>query len=87
MITLYSKNFKKSFKKLSKSLQNKVLERLEIFEQNEFASVLNNHKLHSPWEGDRSINVTGDTRLIYRIIEKDNARMFMEIGSHSKLYK
>ena len=87
MIITYSKNFKKNFKKLSKSIKIKVEERLQIFLQDEFDPILNNHSLHDPWKGARSINITGDIRLIYSKIEKDNTYLLIEIGSHSKLYR
>lgn len=86
MKILYSKHFKKRYKKLSKSLQNKVLTRLEVFMRDEFDPILNNHKLNTPWQGDRSINITGDTRLIYS--KKENGVcLLVDIGSHSELYK
>jgi len=61
MNILYSKSFKKQYSKLSKiiqkTIQNKVINRLELFMKDEFDPILNNHKLHTPWEGDRSINI------------------------------
>ncbi|MHB1316473.1 MAG: type II toxin-antitoxin system RelE/ParE family toxin [Minisyncoccota bacterium] len=86
MKVVFSKDFKKQYKKLSKSLQNKVLARLEIFINDEFDPILNNHKLHSPWDGDRSINITGDMRLVYSKMN-DGVCLLITVGSHSKLYK
>lgn len=86
MKILYSKHFKKQYKKLSKPVQNKVLARLEIFMRDEFDSILNNHKLNTPWQGDRSINITGDIRLIYSKKE-EGVCLLIDIGSHSELYK
>lgn len=86
MKIFYSKHFKKRYKKLSKSLQNIVLTRLEIFVHDEFDPILNNHKLNTPWQGDRSINITGDIRLIYSKKE-EGVYLLIDIDSHSELYK
>ncbi|MCA9365597.1 type II toxin-antitoxin system mRNA interferase toxin, RelE/StbE family [Candidatus Kaiserbacteria bacterium] len=46
---------------------------------------LRNHSLSGKWKGHFSINVTGDTRAIYFVIEDDVVR-FVAIGSCSELY-
>ena len=81
-----SKQFEKSFSKLTKNIKNKAIEQLEIFVMNPMDARLKNHSLHGKWANYRSINITGDIRAIYAEIDNGTVR-FVEIGSHSKLYK
>ena len=80
-----SSAFKRAYKRFSKKLKEKLKERLEMFVLDEFDAVLNNHKLSGEYEGYRSINVTGDYRLVYRQLNKDTM-YFLAIGTHSELY-
>ncbi len=66
-------------------MQVQFYEKLVIFEIDQFAQILNNHSVHYPYEGCRSINITGDVRALYEIT--DNTVIFIHIGSHSELYK
>jgi len=83
---LLSKQFKKSFFKLSNKIKNKTIEKLEIFIIDPMYADLNNHALSGTLSDHRSINITGDIRVIYKIVDKDIVRL-IDIGSHSKLYK
>jgi len=47
--------------------------------------LLNNHPLHAPFEGSRSINVTGDYRAIFKYLEPDLV-IFTRIGTHHQLF-
>ncbi len=85
MILSYSRTFKKDYKKLSKKLQLQLGARLEIFKTDQFNALLNNHPIHHPYEGCRSINITGDVRAIYE--PGEDAALFIRIGTHSELYK
>lgn len=78
------KNFKKQFNKLTESQKRKFRERRDIFLQDEFHPVLNNHALKGKYQGYRSINVSGDIRVIY--IKNSEDILFVAIGSHSSLY-
>jgi addiction module RelE/StbE family toxin len=81
----FSTVFNKNYNKLSKKIQNKFDEKIQIFEIDEFDLVFKNHKLHGEYDGCRSINITGDIRAIYKkISERDY--YFYDIGTHSKLY-
>ena len=82
----FHKKFTKKLKKLPKKLQEQFYEKLEIFEINPFAQILNNHAVHYPYEGCQSINITGDIRALYETVD-DNRIIFVYIGSHSELYK
>lgn len=78
------KNFKKQYEKLTESQKRKFKERRNIFLQDEFSPILNNHALKGKYQGYRSINVSGDIRAIYRKSSEDI--FFVALGSHSKLY-
>jgi mRNA-degrading endonuclease YafQ of YafQ-DinJ toxin-antitoxin module len=80
-----SSHFKRQLRKLSPKLQRKVAERLRLMLVNEFDPILNNHKLGGEYEGDRSINITGDIRLTYKR-ERDDFYLRV-VGTHSQLYK
>jgi addiction module RelE/StbE family toxin len=80
-----TKEFEKILEKLPKKIIKKFEEKLEIFLNDEFDFILNNHKLKSPFEEYRSINITGDFRLLYKKI--DDTYIFSKIGTHSQLYK
>jgi addiction module RelE/StbE family toxin len=80
-----SKSFEKDFIKLSTSVKKKTIETLEKFVVDPQNPTLRNHGLLGRWKGHFSINVTGDTRAIYFVIEDDLVR-FVAIGSHSELY-
>ncbi len=83
---LFAKKFEKQFSKLSRNVQSKFLERLDIFIENKNDPILRNHKLHGKLEGKWSINISGDVRAIYEIVDED-IYFFLMIGSHSELYK
>lgn len=84
MIIRLHKNFKKQFNKLTESQKKKFRERRDIFIQDEFNPILNNHSLKGIYQGYRSINVNGDIRVIYTKTSVDV--LFVKIGSHSSLY-
>jgi len=82
----FHKNFIKSYRKLSAKLQSQTDERLVLFRNDPYDLVLNNHLLKGKYQGNRSINITGDFRAIFKLLDADLA-YFVEIGTHDKLYK
>lgn len=79
------KNAEKQYKKLKLAEKKKFKERRDLFLEDEFNPVLNNHSLKGKYLGYRSINITGDLRAIYK---KDGMDIiFVAIDSHSNLYK
>lgn len=78
------KNFEKGYKKLTSSEKKKFKERRDLFLQDEFNPILNNHALKGNYLGYRSINVTGDLRAIYK--REENQAIFVAVNSHSNLY-
>ena len=85
MIFVRSSRFAKEFKKQKKDIQNKVLERLALFTVNQFDPLLNNHKLRYEYGEYRSINVTGDFRIVYRMVDTRTCFLF-RIGNHQDLF-
>ena len=80
-----SSEFNRQFKKLPIKIQDKAEERLRILLENEFHPILNNHKLSGPSMDYRSTNVTGDFRIIYKVLGGP-VYFLVEIGTHSQLY-
>ena len=84
MLIRYSRHFKKQFKKLPKYAVVKFEERLELFLIEPNHPNLRNHKLSGKYSQQRSINITGDYRLIFTRTE---ITLDLEaIGTHSELY-
>jgi addiction module RelE/StbE family toxin len=80
----FNKNFIKQYKK-RRAIQKQIDERLALFRVNPFDLVLNNHGLSGKYKGFRSINITGDYRAIYELIDRNTAR-FIDLDTHSNLY-
>ena len=77
--------FERQLKKLSKELREKLKERLNLLIRDALNPLLNNHKLGPPFASFRSINITGDYRLVYKRIEK-NTYYLRAVGTHHQLY-
>jgi addiction module RelE/StbE family toxin len=78
--------FKKLYKKLPKKAQEQFGTRLTLFLQEPQHPQLNLHKLKGEYRDYWSINVTGDYRLVFKLIEDENALLLVNIGTHSQLY-
>ncbi len=81
----YSQRFKKNFKKLDKKTIKAFKLRFSIFQENEYANILNNHPLRAEYSDCKSINITGDYRLVYKKI--DNLYILIDVGTHGELYE
>lgn len=84
MIIYLHKSFDKGYRKLTTSQKDKFKERRDIFLLDEYNPTLNNHALQGKYEGYRSINITGDLRVIFK--RRENDVIFVAIDSHSNLY-
>ncbi len=80
------KSFKKNYTKLQEKLKQKVDDALRLFTINPHDKKLNNHSLKGKLKELRSIDVTGDLRIIFQ--EKDDyvVVLLVQVGSHSQLY-
>ena len=77
--------FKRQFQKLPPKLQDRVRERLAMLVTDVFNPLLNDHSLGPPYESYRSINITGDYRLVYKRIATDTYYL-RAVGTHHQLY-
>lgn len=81
-----SKFFDKQFNKLQSKIKRKVLVRIKLFLVHPTDRTFNDHPLNGEWKGCRSINITGDIRVIY-ILESNELIRLVAVGSHSELYE
>lgn len=85
MTIRYSRKFAKQLSKQSSKTQVAVKNRLRLFAESEYDPLLRNHALSGRLKGLSSINITGDIRAIYEVIDGE-MYLFVMIGSHSQLY-
>lgn len=85
MNLFFSERFKKRFKKLPKKIQDKFEQRLEIFDVDPAAAILKAHPLKGHLAGYRAFSVTGDYRVIFRIVDGDSVKL-VDIGTHAQVY-
>ncbi|MBI4993180.1 MAG: type II toxin-antitoxin system mRNA interferase toxin, RelE/StbE family [Candidatus Magasanikbacteria bacterium] len=86
MQTELHKNFLRAYIKQPQKIQEKFKEKRNLFIEDMFHPILNNHHLNGEYEGCRSINITGDIRAIF-YVRTDGDVVFIKIGSHSELYE
>ena len=82
---IFHKNFEKNYSKLSGKSKEAFKERRNLFLVDSNNPLLVVHLLHGKYSGYKSFNVTADIRVIYKEVE-DDIFLFVDIGSHSKLY-
>lgn len=81
----FHKNFKKKYKKLRHQQQKKFEDRLRLLEINSFHPILNNHPLQGKYSDCRSIDVTGNLRAVFKLLD-DDTMLFVDIDTHPNLY-
>lgn len=86
MNVVFHKRFDKMAAKLSPKLKAQMVERITLFSKDPLNPALRNHALNTPYKGSYSINITGDYRAIYNLVN-DQTAMFTHIGTHSQLYR
>jgi len=82
----FNKAFAKQLGRYPHKVQLAFQKRLELFLNDSMNQLLSNHALTGRWDGYRSINISGDLRAVYEMIDKDMV-YFVAFGSHSQLYK
>jgi addiction module RelE/StbE family toxin len=80
----YSSRFKRQYCKLTRRIQEATDERIMLALADEFHSSLNNHRLSGAWAHSRSIDITGDYRVIYQ--NRDGTFYALAVGTHAELY-
>ena len=82
---ILNKRFKKAFLRQPNKIQEKFIERMRLFVTDPFDQQLRNHALSGEYIGLRSIDITGDIRAVYELINE--TAVFITIGTHTQLYK
>jgi len=80
-----TRNFEKAVAKLPAKIVEAYKERFMIFMINPHDPILNDHKLGGQLRGYKSINITGDYRLIYEVFDENSVRL-IDIGRHREIY-
>ncbi len=86
MNVVFHKRFEKLAAKLPQKVKQKMVERISLFAQDPLNPQLRVHSLYTPYKGSFSIDITGDYRAIYELIDDETA-LFTHIGTHSQLYR
>lgn len=85
MNIFWGDQFKKQFGKLPKKIQQRFENRIGIFVEDSTDPSLKIHPLKGQLAGLRAFSVTGDYRVIYKIIDKDSIKL-INIGTHNQVY-
>lgn len=85
MNILLHKRFSKTAAKLPLKTKQKMVERMALFAHDPTNSQLRSHALNTPYQGSYSIDITGDVRAIYELVDDETA-LFSHIGTHSQLH-
>ena len=80
----FTKDFSKQFKVLRSKQKERFYERLYLFKKNPHDKTLRDHALKGKYKGYRSINIEGDLRALYYVME-NTLVIFGFIGTHSQL--
>lgn len=83
----FSRAFTKQYKKAPQKIRSAFNKKLKLFLKNPHHPILNNHQLSGKLKGYRSINITGDWRVLYSQPSGSSAVIFEVFGTHSQLYK
>ena len=81
----FDRKFIKMYAKATIKIQQSFQKKHELLLKDSYHPRLNNHVLTGKYQACRSINVTGDWRVIFKQIKK--CIYFRLIGTHSQLYK
>jgi len=83
----FTKNFKKTYAKRiqpHKNLEKRFEERYDLFVENPKYTQLLDHPLTGKLRGYRAFSITGDIRVVYKII--NFIAYFYDIGTHNQVY-
>ena len=85
MKIFFTAGFAKKFSKMPVGIQRQFEERVEIFRADSGNPVLKAHPLKGNLAGLRAFSVSGDYRVIYRLLDSNNVEL-VSIGKHSQVY-
>jgi len=83
----YNTSFSKALRKLDVQKQNSVRETIDRFRKNHNDPRLKNHILIDNLKGCRAISVDRKLRIIFREFENYHLVLFIDVGSHDKVYR
>lgn len=85
----FARRFVKEYGQAAKNIQKAAKKRIDLFRKDPFHPQLRNHPLSGKYSGYRSINVNGDWRAVYLVLEDSSETIisFEVLGTHSQLYK
>jgi len=81
-----TRGFEKAFLKLDKKIQEKFIQKLKIFLEDDNNKILKNHRLKGDRKNEFSFSITGDFRAIYKKENKNQIFTFINIGKHNQVY-
>lgn len=85
MQIIFSKRFKKQYKKLPIKLQLQTKNRIELWQEQPSNPLLHLHQLGGELSKFYSINISGDLRALYEVVGED-IYLYEMLGTHSQLY-
>jgi len=85
MIVVPTRQFLKKADKLAPKIRRAFNERISLFGENPHHPLLDNHHLTGDRQHQRSINITGDWRVIFEMYDENTARL-IDIDTHHNLY-
>lgn len=85
MQIVLSVRFRKRFAKLPPKVRRQFERRLALFMQEPFNPLLRNHPLTGNLVGYRAFSVTGDYRVIFRLLDVETVKL-IDIGRHQHVY-
>ncbi len=86
MNVVFHRRFDKMAAKLTPKLKQKMVERITLFTNDPLDSQLRNHAIYTPYKGSYNIDITGNVRAVYELVDDETA-LFTHIGTHSQLYR
>ncbi len=81
MKIFYSPAFIKHYNKLTPTLQDEVIEKIELFKHKKNHLKLKVHVLHGHLEGKYSFSVNYSHRIVFEYISKDEVGL-LKVGDH-----
>lgn len=86
MIIVFHKDFDKRYQKLHRNIQNKVDEKIRMFQKNPHDVILRNHPLKGKLFGKRAFSVSGDMRIVFQEYDSYMLVFILDIGTHNQVY-
>lgn len=86
MLINFDRPFLRALEKSPTKIKIAFRKRFALFKRNPQNPLLRNHKLTGEYKGIYSINITGDWRALYEIVDNETI-VFLLLGTHSQLYK